>query len=442
MPSSRASQQGLIKIRQVRKQQGWNRNDSRWLMAVSQILKPGINFHESGPFEISESTWGRFLDGKAIKALVFKACCQALGLDWEEVLEKDDVQHLVYSNAISSNSYRCQDWGDAPDVRNFYGRSPELNTLNQWLVADSCRLVVLWGIGGIGKTALAVRCGEQVEENFAGLIWRSLRYAPVLSELLLDIISHLSPINSQNLPTSFHRLISLLLEILHQRRVLLILDGWENVLGGESAGIYRIGYENYGELLERIAKERHQSCLLLTSQEKPATVTEFAGGNVPVKLYQLQSLGTAAEEILQEYQLKYTPQQAKKLIQMYSGSPSGLRSISYDIQVLFNGSVSTYLSKNTIIMPVPLQNVIQQTLLRLSQLEEEILCCLARQTEAIDSDTLRTLISSQVSESEFLGKLSSLYQRSLIEKISTDDRVCFSLQPVVRKLAIKIYQMS
>lgn len=438
MASFKASQQGSIKIRQVR-EQGWNRYDPRWLLAVSRILKPGVDFHEYGPFEISESTWGRFLDGKPIRTSVFKACCQVLGLDWEEVVDKDYAKHLV--DSTSSNSYRCQDWGDAPDVRNFYGRTQELNTLNQWLVADSCRLVVLWGIGGIGKTALAVRCGEKVEEKFAGLIWRSLRNAPVLPELLGDIISHLSPRNSQNLPTSSHRLISQLLEILHQRRVLLILDGWENVLGGESAGIYRVGYENYGELLERIAEERHQSCLLLTSQEKPATVTELAGINVPVKLWQLQGLGTAAQEILQEYQLKYTPQQAKKLIQMYSGSPSGLRLISYDIQVLFDGSVSAYLSKNTIMMPVPLQNAIKQTLLRLSQLEEEILRCLARQTEAIDSDTLRTQISSQVSESEFLGKLSSLYQRSLIEKISTDDQACFTLQPMVRKCTIRFYSL-
>lgn len=50
--------------------------------------------------------------------------------------------------------HRCQDWGDAIDVELFYDRTAELSTLEQWLVDDHCRLVVLLGMGGIGKTAL------------------------------------------------------------------------------------------------------------------------------------------------------------------------------------------------------------------------------------------------------------------------------------------------
>ena len=425
MASIKASQQGWAKIRDACEQRGWNRDDPRWLVAVSRILKPGRDFYECGPFEISESTWGRFWDGKQrIRKETFKACCQVLELDWEEVCEKKDAR---------------QDWRGAPDAINLYGRTEELNTLNQWLVADSCRLVVLWGMPGIGKTALAVCGAKQAEEKFANLVWRNLHDAPLLPELLASIISSLAPTSKKDLPNNIHRLISQLLDILHQRRVLLIIDGWENILGGYSAGFYQAGYEDYGELLERMAWERHQSCLVITSREIPEKITAFAGENSPVKLLQLQGLGTAAQEILQAYQLKFTQKEGIRLIKYYGGNPLALKLISSDIQVLFDGSVSAYLIRNTIVVPPPLQRLLRESCSRLSTLEEEILCCLAREPQGIDSDNLRANISTQVSESEFLENLSSLYQRSLIEKISTGSQVYFTLQPMVRKFAIRFY---
>ena len=47
-------------------------------------------------------------------------------------------------------------------------------------------------MGGMGKTALSVKLGEQVKDEFDYLIWRSLRHAPSLQELLADLISFCS----------------------------------------------------------------------------------------------------------------------------------------------------------------------------------------------------------------------------------------------------------
>ena len=72
------------------------------------------------------------------------------------------------------------DWGDALDVPTFYGREGELATLERWVVQESCRVVSVLGLGGIGKSALAARVMHRVAAQFEVVIWRSLREAPPL----------------------------------------------------------------------------------------------------------------------------------------------------------------------------------------------------------------------------------------------------------------------
>ncbi|NJO78348.1 MAG: hypothetical protein HC827_07335 [Cyanobacteria bacterium RM1_2_2] len=80
-----------------------------------------------------------------------------------------------------------QDWGDAIDVSIFYGRETTLAQLQLWLVEDKCRLVALLGIGGIGKSALAVKLGMQLQSEFDVIVWRSLQNAPPLEDFLKSV---------------------------------------------------------------------------------------------------------------------------------------------------------------------------------------------------------------------------------------------------------------
>jgi predicted ribonuclease YlaK len=71
-----------------------------------------------------------------------------------EKLSGEDYAHVRQEN-------QQQDWGDAPNVSMFYDRCEEMAQLQQWVLEENCRLVALLGMGGIGKTALAVNFGQK-----------------------------------------------------------------------------------------------------------------------------------------------------------------------------------------------------------------------------------------------------------------------------------------
>ncbi len=151
------------------------------------------------------------------------------------------------------------DWGDALDVPSFYGREEELATLEQWVVEERCRVVSIEGMGGIGKSALAVSLMHQVAPHFEVVIWRSLRDAPACEALLDECLQVLAPQSLSLVPASLERRLSLLLEHLREQRTLLVLDNLEAVLEeGESMGGMRVGYEGYGRLLRRVGETAHQ----------------------------------------------------------------------------------------------------------------------------------------------------------------------------------------
>ncbi len=265
MPTLKASRLGIARIKQARKEKGWTLYDPRWLIEASKVLEPNTNWELKEELfrGISEGTWKRWGQGKSINAPAFKAYCEVLGLNWEEIVE--------HQSSTIANTH--QDWGEAIDISTFYGRTVELAELEHWIVTDRCRIVAILGMGGIGKTSLSVKLAEQIQPSFEYLIWRSLRNAPPVQELLADLIEFLSDGQETELQGTVEGRVSGLIEYLRKHRCLLLLDDVEIVLrSGGLAGQYREGYQGYGELISRVGQERHQSCLVLTTREKPIEI--------------------------------------------------------------------------------------------------------------------------------------------------------------------------
>jgi NB-ARC domain/Bacterial regulatory proteins, luxR family len=318
------------------------------------------------------------------------------------------------------------DWGGAPDVSVFYGRLEELNKLSQWISVENCRLLALLGMAGIGKTTLSVKLAQEIKEEFDHIIWRSLRNAPRLNQLLTDLIQFLSPTTKATLSDSSDRNISQLLECLRNSRCLIILDDFDAILShGDFAGHYQEAYKDYSQLLKRIGQEPHQSCVIVTSLEKPREIALLEGETLPVRSLQLEGLGKAAREILKAKGLS-AQEIWGTLIKLYRGNPLALKMVASTIQELFGGNVADFLDMSLTGIVQDIIFLVEQQFERLSPVEKDIMYWLAIAQEAVSLTKLRDL---PMMELDLFTALKSLGERSLIEKASGK----FSLQPVVKE---------
>lgn len=331
-----------------------------------------------------------------------------------EKLQEGCVSNL--SSAAESTGLPRQDWGEAIDVSTFYGRIAELATLEKWIVQDRCRLVALLGMGGIGKTALAASSAEQIQDKFQYVVWGTLRNALPVKNLMAEWILFLSGHQDVELSETLEGLLSHLMEYLRSSRCLLILDNAESILRSrDHSGRYQLAYEGYGQLLRRIADECHQSCLVLTSREKPIGLAVKEGKTLPVRTLHLWGLQQSeAEELFKAKGLVLAEEQSKKLIEYYAGNPSALKIATTTIQYLFKGDVSKFLEQGTVVYG-GIWDLLAQQFNRLSDLEEQLIYHLASNCGRIPLFESLKDFEPTISYREVLEALESLQQRSLIE---------------------------
>ncbi|MEA5554411.1 ATP-binding protein [Anabaena cylindrica UHCC 0172] len=337
----RASKQGLELIDQVRRARGWSAQSSTWAEAS----------------QVSLSTLKRFLRKTPIAKHSFVAICQAVGIEnWEEIA---DLPLLSNFNSEIISPVTPSFFSYDP---NWVGRDSLLTNL-QKRVESSCRLLILTGIGGIGKTALAERLAVELQSNWLGGDWSKFiqenfddqeqptDFDAVASRLLEKCGQAVTPEESKDSQRLLHRFV----KHLEENRYLLVIDSLENILkGNEDQGWSEFADARFVQLFSRIlSATSFQSLIILTSQDIPAQILEL-GTRYQNFWYSQQLTGLSNQEQLalfdktglgNKLEASSIPYLAR-IGAAYEGHPLALRIIIGEIKGSpFNGNVIAYWNK-------------------------------------------------------------------------------------------------
>jgi WD40 repeat protein/transcriptional regulator with XRE-family HTH domain len=324
-----------------------------------------------------------------------------------------------------------QDWGDAPTVVDFVGRTAELTLARQWVLEERCRLLGVLGMGGIGKTSVAARIAQDVAPAFGHVYWRSLRNAPPVAEWMAGAISFLSG-QQQTAPAGAANQLTALLRLLRERSSLLVLDNFETVLEpGQLEGRYREMLQGYGDVLQTVGETSHQSCVVITSREAPPDWTLLGSGGV--RTLELGGLGAQeGQALLAHKQLRGGEDEWADLVDRYGGNGLALKVVGESIRQVFGGDIGSFLAESRSgAVFGGIRRLLAEQFERSSLLEQAVLKVLAVEREPVTIAELLGEMGQRVGRGGLVESVEALRQRSLVERAELAGASAFTLQSVV-----------
>ncbi|MCE7985584.1 MAG: hypothetical protein DYG89_30785 [Caldilinea sp. CFX5] len=132
----------------------------------------------------------------------------------------------------------------------FVGREKEVARVMEQALHPNCRLLTLLGVGGVGKTRLALQAANNLVGTFADGVWFvPLAGVQAATDLATAITTALGLTPPKGDPTQF------LLDYLANRELLLLLDNFEHLTAG-------------ADLVAQLLTRAHRVKALVTSRER------------------------------------------------------------------------------------------------------------------------------------------------------------------------------
>ncbi|MTJ55949.1 ATP-binding protein [Anabaena sp. UHCC 0253] len=250
--SLKLSEPGRKKVEEKRKRNGWSANSSAWC----------------GDACTSVATLKRFREGKAINQEVFQKLCEAVGVNWEDVVETD-VSASSQPQITPAFSQFDESW---------VGREELIPQLKDKL-EEICRVLIITGITGIGKTALAEKLVFDLQTDWLKGDWtkfhqenfdnqtQSSDFVSVAVRWLEKWGQLVTQEERKNPEQILHRLVNFLVN----HRYLVVMDSLELIMkGNEDEGWSDFEDEWWVKFFQALlASPTCQSRLILTTQELP-----------------------------------------------------------------------------------------------------------------------------------------------------------------------------
>ncbi|MEL6383262.1 MAG: ATP-binding protein [Cyanobacteria bacterium J06626_18] len=298
--------------------------------------------------EVALSTVNNFCRGVNVSIAKFEEICDVLGLE-AGPLTLPPTEATSEPNSDTSptevDHYFAYD-------RAWVGRASATQALTQQLQAD-CRLLLIVGIAGIGKTALAERLALELQTTHR-LIRLNFDYSEQTTDFssvaiqLLEKCGQPVPLEERRNPK---QLVRHLLHHLQKQKYLLLIDSFEEILEGDDQGESRFRDATYTDFFEALlATDAFQSRLIITSQTLPAQIVELGSRYRTVwQRHLLKGLSEAEQLALFEkvgFDMEPRSGDRSYLVRIgkaYEGHPLALRIITGEIgSDPFFGNVMAY----------------------------------------------------------------------------------------------------
>lgn len=322
----RASVSGLEQVDIARKKRNWNKHSQMWW----------------GEALVSEPTLRRFWARVRITRDNFDGICRAVGVDPQDIyeLEEDNISLPEMDLAVLDEGW--------------VGRDDLLADLATKL-QTSRRIVLLLGITGIGKTALAESLVVRMRGNWIELRENcesetSNRDFATAARQWLDRCGE--RIDSEQLNPQ--QLLNRLVDRLCQQRHLILIDSLEYLLSGDEEG----GWGDFQDpwwgkfFVNLLAQPQCFSRIILTSQDFPVRLqTECSRYDNFWHQQVLKGLDIEEQEHLfrkAELSFESFARTPLELIgEVYAGHPLALRVIAGEINQSWHGNVDKYWQDNS-----------------------------------------------------------------------------------------------
>ena len=293
--------------------------------------------------------------------------------------------------------------GDAlpTNTSTLYGRDTELSDLQALVLQKSC--VFLTGTIGIGKTALALQMAKATLADpapFSQILWLTLRDFHSATELVNHLIACIQPEMSQSEQNPNFTLI----QLFQSQRCLVVLDGAEPSLDDPE----------YESLFLQIIKAKHESCILLVSDDPPSvTIERWQEDGLSLQVFKLNGLPKeGARQLLQSYDL-LDESEWDTLIETYRGNPLYLSQVAKDIRDQFGSSVAAANIVSMMITGGAIAAALTRQTRPLGSVERKVLVALTRSDIATFAEIYQRTPS--LSSSELFGGLDNLVRKGLVE---------------------------
>ncbi len=312
----RASPQGLEIVERARIRKNWTKAAPQWLQAAYT----------------SEATLRRFWRREPIKKQTFQDICEAVNVNWQEVVEQ--------SRPIVSDS-------------NFVGREEAINDLNQ-LTAQGAKLILIQGQGGIGKTTLARYYFDTQGFDLVIKLHIAIERENIISvELAIEewLQYYFESEPGREFGITLDRLRRKLQS--SKQKIGILIDRLETAL---QRGRFVSQHRCYAELLRMLANPSLNSVTLITSCEQlcePAVIVET---------YRLAGLSKAAwQEFFYSHQVEIDTAALKEMHHSYGGNAEAMCILANAIRLDFEGNLQAYWQENShdLLLDPTLENLIE-----------------------------------------------------------------------------------